>query len=744
MSVVERSNKGSRNQKSLERRPQRSGIANVALGSMQNVILIALIVVGLVAPTTAKYPICDRGTVEITEINGTYELCFNEECREFIGNETVRTYELLPSPTHNETRVTVRYGAGDKPIEFTTVCSNPDICTISSSIFSTSLLGNPHCWPVGAVITTAMILYLATTMMFLSLYLLITIIRIASKRPAQVVQNTCTITGQQVNVQLHSLRPTPLSGGMFITLCVAILVGNGTVAACQHGFTRHATNIVCNQDGNCSYEFSRKLLFNRIQTEHCVEIRHRNKTVGLLKMKLAPTNLVCSKVSKFFTKSTEIRVFSRVRCPQAGSCFDNVCDKIRPNETIPELTRGSKYPGYSGCQYTCGGLSCGCFLPAPSCTFYRVAHVPISDAVYEVVECSEWVPSIHVEVESTLYQETQKEDVLLQPYVTYRFHNFNITATSVQKPALSILNSRFALSENESLILPNRFAVPVECATRNETLENFRNCINKVVCDCNTGWTKHHCHCPSNSLRAVANDSLNHLPLVIPHLEIHTSNGGIVALTEDVETVITVQSQLLVSSTELVYDEKCDIKLTNLSGCYDCLHGATMEATCTSVDSTKIIILCDHNVFAVECGPTSPKTNVHLRFDSAVVQQKCYTVCGNEKWTLPLNGTLFYHPMKHNSVFKFNEDNYTGTSLLNLVSEIHMPDLNPLFKVIRQHWKAFTAAGIAALAAAGLTYLFGPVLLIGLVRLVCSALTCIITTGAKLLGSVVQIIRQSL
>lgn len=177
--------------------------------------------------------------------------------------------------------------------------------------------------------------------------------------------------------------------------------------------------------------------------------------------------------------------YTAVRCPQAGSCTQGACARLRSNDTVIELIRESLYPGYSGCESSCGGIARGCLLPLPACSFYRVAHVPRNQQVYEVIDCSEWKPSVHIEIAMTIYNKVQqKEKMILQPYVTEKFENFEITAISVQKPQLAVLDKRFALSNSGSLMIPDTFRLPVECPDHHTAEKQFHNCKNRMICAC--------------------------------------------------------------------------------------------------------------------------------------------------------------------------------------------------------------------------------------------------------------------
>ncbi|KAK6010403.1 hypothetical protein OSTOST_24571, partial [Ostertagia ostertagi] len=273
-----------------------------------------------------------------------------------------------------------------------------------------------------------------------------------------------------------------------------------------------------------------------------------------------------------------------------------------------------------------------------------------------------WVPSVQVELETTLFGKTQKGSLFLEPYLTSKFYTFNVTAMSVQKPTLSLLGKRFAISQNRSMILPDQFVVPVECATLEETTMNFQNCVNKIICDCNTA---------------------------------------------DVESIVTVQSRFLMETVNFVDDEKCKVELSSLTGCYNCIQGAQITALCETKNPTEVAVHCAHNTFVIECGPTNPQNVVKLSYDHAVVNQHCFSVCGNENVTLPLNGTLLYHAERHQSVFDFNQELKHKQNFMASIADIKIPDLSPLLNTIRAHWKLAMVAATSVMVSR-LILTFGP------------------------------------
>lgn len=234
-------------------------------------------------------------------------------------------------------------------------------------------------------------------------------------RTAKAHPKQTTVKNENITLNTFSLAPIS-SNTIAISLCILSLITMSET--CQHGHMRNSIDLVCTEKQQCSYEFSREILFNKLQKDLCVSIRHQNRTVGTIEVRNKQIVMSCSKRTRFYTRDTRPYVYSAVRCPQAGSCTQGACARLRSNDTVIELIRESLYPGYSGCESSCGGIACGCLLPLPACSFYRVAHVPRNQQVYEVIDCSEWKPSVHIEIAMNIYNKAQQKDMILQPYVT--------------------------------------------------------------------------------------------------------------------------------------------------------------------------------------------------------------------------------------------------------------------------------------------------------------------------------------
>ena len=128
-----------------------------------SVFLVAILT--LVSPIKAQNSSsaisCYGGKVHIPSQGAPYTLCIDNDCR-MIDNITHGMRYALPiSPINTSASVRFSKVTGEGTHESILTCERPQFCD-HQKILSKTLLGNPHCWPVGAIVTVAMILYFIT------------------------------------------------------------------------------------------------------------------------------------------------------------------------------------------------------------------------------------------------------------------------------------------------------------------------------------------------------------------------------------------------------------------------------------------------------------------------------------------------------------------------------------------------------------------------------------------------------
>ncbi|EYC44582.1 hypothetical protein Y032_0457g1819 [Ancylostoma ceylanicum] len=211
------------------------------------------------------------------------------------------------------------------------------------------------------------------------------------------------------------------------------------------------------------------------------------------------------------------------------------------------------------------------------------------------------------------------------------------------------------------------------------------------------------------------------------------------AETSQGEVVLVLEAEMLVNSSDYIVDFPCELQVSQLSGCYSCIEGSEISISCRSKQSQFITLSCESHEFTIECGPHNITTKQKLDFYSAFIDITCHTQCGGSKATVPINGTLVYHPSTYQSVFQYNSVEERNNSLFSLV-EINFPDLTPLLRTCVSHWKAALVAVTASITMAGLTYLFGPVVIITLLKIAFFVARSVITFVFYVISKILRLI----
>ncbi|KAK6047025.1 hypothetical protein COOONC_15472 [Cooperia oncophora] len=605
-------------------------ISYVTTSISSSLIFLAISLSVLISPTMAinnsSIISCSNGVISVPPIKGWFELCIDNDCQS-MNNTTRYIKYLLPiSPTEKGANVQLRTLSANGVQEQHWLCDRPN------------LLGNPHCWPAGAIATSAVLIYLIIAAFMFATWVAVRITR-------KMKSHRILIPGNPTPVCSFELTPLPSA---VVALCALVCLVSPT-GACQYGFMRHSADL-------------------------------------------------CSKITEFFTRPTKSTIYQSKRCANAGSCIENKCDRLKQN---PELSRSAKYPGYSGCMNSCGGMFCGCFLPLPSCWFYKIAHRPVSDRIFEITQCPHWTTTVKLDIEITIANLTKKVEQSFIPYMATNIDNFNVTVISIQRPLYPLEDKRFAISKDEAYMLPPNFKLPVACSTPTQALQEFNTCSNRVQCSC--GSSPYSCHI---------------LPLKTPHANIMIREGSIVATSNEEEMVLRIESKMLQDMVaELTINQECGFKISKLTGCYDCTLGAHFTAICKSLVEATVTVTCQTQQFLVKCGPSDEENEIILHFNHPTVHEQCNAHCSDRPTKFLLNGTLHYHLLNPLDVSPsaFGIDTHGVPLKHQWFSDITIPNIDPLLDAITGHWKLTLAAIGTVSGLLALTYLGGPMMLLYLV-----------------------------
>ncbi|EYC01616.1 hypothetical protein Y032_0105g3654 [Ancylostoma ceylanicum] len=291
-------------EESLESHSQISCSAKMPLSMMMILCLISAGMCGNVSPSIH----CSNGVVKIIPPGGPFQLCFNNDCHIPAITERNLSFFLPISPRNDKVHVNLSSLLSNKSFEQYKVCDRPLFCD-HQYLLSKSILGNPHCWPAGAIATIAALTYLAI-MTLISLLCVVSKLRgrISKLRVLKRRNRSQPIQTSALNFEL-----VPLPGAT-LAICTMICALSSSALACQHGYMRHTADLVCEDKSYCHLEYNRELFFNKLQSELCIEILHGKSSIGTARFTKRPVEFKCSKVTESFTRMTTTSVYHSKRC----------------------------------------------------------------------------------------------------------------------------------------------------------------------------------------------------------------------------------------------------------------------------------------------------------------------------------------------------------------------------------------------------------------------------------------------
>lgn len=191
------------------------------------------------------------------------------------------------------------------------------------------------------------------------------------------------------------------------------------------------------------------------------------RPMGSVQVTLRTLTLECQDYTKAWMRSYYIATTASKRCPSAGSCKDNYCEKVRSNSTIHELREFSSYPGSSFCMDSPASWGNQCFFGNPShgaCLFYRWFAKPRSSKVYELIGCNTWEFGVYAffQMESAM-GKTSSIETILHPGQTMKSNNASFSLIGISHPPAPLLNADFLFDGKKMAILREPLPAGLHC-----------------------------------------------------------------------------------------------------------------------------------------------------------------------------------------------------------------------------------------------------------------------------------------
>jgi hypothetical protein len=382
-----------------------------------------------------------------------------------------------------------------------------------------------------------------------------------------------------------------------------------------------------------------------LRSDHMVPLG----TLHLIPIEL---DLVCQKESIAWLRSYTTNIKSVWRCPRAGSCSDEICAKLDPRKSIPELEE--EYPGNNFCRESASGFILdGCGLPGKTCVFYRISIVPLSAIAFELFKCPSWEFRLKLKLELQIGSEKMEEEIVVSPGLTHHWKAANLSLTFSPQgiPPLPILGENFLTNRKHTALAPT---IPIHLECRNRwAAEMFECALNQKIChSCNTHFSTGNvrCHCEDNDLEKIVLDETRSLPLSTGEIAIREDRGKLLVSTPYVPINMVVKMQKTRLAVEHL-ETKCTVNPGILMGCYSCLTGGRFNFSCSSIvgEVFASITCIDGTNWVTRCTPKGVSSSVVLSWDHPEIGTKCEVDCLGEKTSFPLEGILIYLPRNFES-----------------------------------------------------------------------------------------------
>ncbi|KAK6764308.1 hypothetical protein RB195_024579 [Necator americanus] len=166
-----------------------------------------LLLLGMTATATINEPAirslqCIQGGVHLKSSGGIpYEICADEYCVQIDNPKVNENVSFPPHIVLHEHRVQWKFGEELNTIE--TVCPPSPFCQAITCTFCSANIFNPECWPTGAILVTATLLYFIITGCNVLLY-----VPLVVGKPIRIMMNVICHTQTSVSI-LPEHKKTP-------------------------------------------------------------------------------------------------------------------------------------------------------------------------------------------------------------------------------------------------------------------------------------------------------------------------------------------------------------------------------------------------------------------------------------------------------------------------------------------------------------------------------------------------------
>ncbi|EPB67263.1 integrase core domain protein [Ancylostoma ceylanicum] len=119
---------------------------------------------------------CHKNGVLVKNANtADFEICIEDECKLYTKPSLQEIVRFSPERTLHEHNVLLKWKTNETLTSMEMTCQPIDFCENIQCIFCLSVLLNPECWPLGALVGSTLLIYIIVALVYILLYVPITI-----------------------------------------------------------------------------------------------------------------------------------------------------------------------------------------------------------------------------------------------------------------------------------------------------------------------------------------------------------------------------------------------------------------------------------------------------------------------------------------------------------------------------------------------------------------------------------------
>uniref|UniRef100_A0A914EF28 Phlebovirus glycoprotein G2 fusion domain-containing protein n=1 Tax=Acrobeloides nanus TaxID=290746 RepID=A0A914EF28_9BILA len=378
-----------------------------------------------------------------------------------------------------------------------------------------------------------------------------------------------------------------------------------------------------------------------------------NKIIGMITIEASNVIYKCYPMVDNYSRDFKLHADSESRCHGHGSCVNDFCSKLKPQDKVSELDGiANDHFGYSYCDESCGSIFCGCPpWSGFSCLLYRVYALPTTDnRIFEIFHC---IFEASLKFNLTYEDFTEKNnsfshEFFLSPNKPFTYNNIKLNFGSPTKPDST--PSYFATDGKKFVMLSREdfdASKHLKCPSKKDAF-NFNCTFMESIIRCNPAGNSENCHFDDQSIKEIFDNEKNQLPIETPFEVIYGDKEGVhyePIRSSGINLYLQLKWMKIAST---ITKTSCQVEPLGLTGIRKTQVGVKFSYKCKAIGKVAATISCEDSLsFEVICDETGKSRTKQLPIVNQKNSLTCSTLC---------SGSTTFFTLDMKTVEEFEDD----------------------------------------------------------------------------------------